>query len=449
MNLPTQPAAPTPAWLSSKLAFSIGNLTLLDVQFKLGKSKVPGADSRDRRRRRHQPHSALTAERPTLKPDQGIADNRPNRPIPVTGPLVNAGETALSSDGQRPLRDSGSGNTAGVNFWDSLSPEQRRDFESVAIKRVFAAGARLMQEGEQADHVAVIRDGWTEIRTHENGRDRVLARRGPGQLIGERAALEISVRSATVVATGRVDALVMRTEDFAAFVSAHQGVLRLVENQIFTRMREGSAGCEHDQSRAGCDPERTAPPGSSHRARAENPHLNALSGENCTVIRTDVVAFAGTERNDSDRAIIRAATLTMTRSALGAAWDLCHWEDRGDGLLLIVPPGIPTAQAMQSLLTALPRELAKHNQMYRDPVQVQLRIAFDVGPVTQDTIGVSGRSIIVASRMLDAPEFKEAIARTGAVLGVIASPFVYEIALTQRGGGSLDPAGLRRDPGPG
>ena len=49
----------------------------------------------------------------------------------------------------------------------------------------------------------------------------------------------------------------------------------------------------------------------------------------------------------------------------------------------------------------------------------------NVGPVVSD-MGVSGEAIIVAARLVEAPQFKEAIAGSKASLGVIASPFVYE-----------------------
>src|SRR5262249_13385850 len=127
------------------------------------------------------------------------------------------------------------------NFWESLNTDQKRAFRAKAHNRVFAAGARLMQEGEEADNVAVILTGLTEIRVCENGAERVVAERGPGQLIGERAALRVSVRSATVVALQTVVALVMRTADFAAFISTYPAVLKIVEEQIYLRLREAPA----------------------------------------------------------------------------------------------------------------------------------------------------------------------------------------------------------------
>ena len=85
-------------------------------------------------------------------------------------------------------------------------------------------------------------------------------------------------------------------------------------------------------------------------------------------------------------------------------------EDRGDGLLIIGPPGIPTAQVIERLVMILPRELKRHNRIYSGPARIQLRVAVTVGPVEKDSVGVAGRAIIQASRMLDAPAFKQAIA---------------------------------------
>lgn len=322
--------------------------------------------------------------------------------------------------------------TAVVSFWNSLTPDERRAFRAMAGRRVFAAGARLMREGEHANHVAVILDGWTEIRVSEHDRERVVARRGPGQLVGERAALQISVRSATVVAIQPVEALVMYTKDFAAFVSNHPGALDIVENQIFSRMRERPASYDGVSYESGDDLNRGA--GRATLRPAPWPRRSRLTGENCTVLRTDVVAFSADNRNDEDRAIIRRETMTMTQRALGVARDLYWFEDRGDGHLIIAPPSIPTVQAIQGLLAGLARELRRHNHIYSDSVQVRLRVAVDVGPVTEDISGVSGKAIISVSRMMDTPAFTSAMAETGAVLGIVVSPFVYETAIRQSAG---------------
>jgi cyclic nucleotide-binding protein len=325
---------------------------------------------------------------------------------------------------------------------------------------VFAAGARLMQEGEEADHVAVILSGLTQIRVCEHGAERVVAERGPGQLIGERAALEVNVRSATVVALQTVVALVMRTADFAAFISTNPAVLKIVEEQIYLRLREGPpAACyDHDDLGDG----RPAPATGHGATRTGNaagtwgsaagnlvtgtaPRPLKLTGQNCTVVRTDVVRFNADERDGEAQKIIRRETLAMTRLALGPVWDTCRWEDRGDGLLIVAAPGVPTAQVIERLVTALPPRLKQHNRTYSESCRIQLRIAAEVGPIEDDEPGVCGPSINHVSRLVEAPAFKQTIDDQDALLGLIVSSFVYR-AHVCLGSSILDPADFTEVP---
>ena len=87
------------------------------------------------------------------------------------------------------VRDAGA-----VNFWSVLSPAERNAFESAARRQVFAAGTALMREGEQADAVMVILDGRARVCIDEDGRERVITERGPGDLIGESGTVPGGVR---------------------------------------------------------------------------------------------------------------------------------------------------------------------------------------------------------------------------------------------------------------
>ncbi len=154
-------------------------------------------------------------------------------------------------------------------------------------------------------------------------------------------------------------------------------------------------------------------------------HQRSLNGENCTVILTDVVAFGAHKRTDTDRSIIRKALYSMMQAAMPGFPD-ARLEDRGDGVLIVIPPDVPTARAMNRLLRVLPRELDQHNSSHRNPAQFQLRLSVNVGPVVSDAMGVSGEALIVAARMVEAPALKEAFTGSTARLGVIVSPFVYD-----------------------
>src|SRR5690348_6536116 len=165
-----------------------------------------------------------------------------------------------------------------MDFLDSLDQAERQGFVSVASERTFVRGARIMREGEPADYIIVILSGWVRIITPEDGGTRVIAERGPGQLVGERAAVRVSVRSATVIALGTVRALVMKTEDFASFIDAHPSVLDLVEKQIYDRLTEERA----ETGQAG--PPGSLPAEPALPTGAATLHRHLLAGENCTVL---------------------------------------------------------------------------------------------------------------------------------------------------------------------
>ena len=287
------------------------------------------------------------------------------------------------------VRKPGLPDASAVPFWDVLDPTEREMLRSVASMRTFAAGATIMEQGEPADYVLVILAGRASIRVSENGRERVLAERSRGQLVGERAALQVSIRSASVIALEMIWALVVQTKDFAAFISASPRILAFVQDQ--------------------------------RHARGTEP----LTGENCTVILTDVVAFSARMRTDGDRLTIRKSLSSMIQAAIHG-YSGVRSEDRGDGILIVIPPEFPTAKIMNQLLRVLPPALDQHNRSHRDPAQFQLRLSVNVGPVVSDDMGVSGEAIIVAARIVEAPAFKEAFIESTARLGIIVSPFVYD-----------------------
>ena len=313
-----------------------------------------------------------------------------------------------------------------MGFLNSLAPAEREAFTAVAMEESFPRGARLMTEGEQANYVMVIRTGWTRITVRNNGEERVVAERGPGQLVGERAALRRNVRSATVTALNEVSVLVMKTEDFATFISAHPRVLDVVENQIYDRLTEDPEGYAQDGW-----------PGALSRStvrRALRARLQPEpAGENCTVLLTDVVGFGALNRTDHDRRIIRREGLKMMQASLGPLWEACISQDRGDGLLIVAPPPIPTAEVIGCINDELPRRLRLHNRTYSVSARIHLRVAAHVGPIIGDLLGLSGGTIIRTARLVEAPVLKEAMTTTGAGLGFMVSEFVHEIAIAAAG----------------
>jgi CRP-like cAMP-binding protein len=327
------------------------------------------------------------------------------RKIAEARPGYSAGNHPWSGGASRP---------AAVRFWEALDSAEREALRTVASWQTFAPGATLMTEGEEADLVIVIFGGRTKVSTDEGGRERVLAVRGLGEVVGERAALQAGVRSATVTALDMVWALVVPSEDFVGFVRDHPRVLDILQDQIYHQLAGKPATIATTKQSGG---DRTA---------ERPPHgLDVLNGENCTVFLSDVVRFAANTRSDSDRVLIRDALFRMTAEALqgiAGVWTL----DRTDGLLTVLPPSISTEEGVTRLLKELPAAIERHNRSQRASARFQLRLAINVGPVFGDAARVYGEAITVASRLLEAPSFEQTFAGSAASLGIVISPFVYE-----------------------
>jgi hypothetical protein len=153
-----------------------------------------------------------------------------------------------------------------------------------------------------------------------------------------------------------------------------------------------------------------------------------LSGQNCTVLLTDVVGFSSSARNDEDRRIIRDALCNMTGAMLQGITDIWS-EGRGDGLLTVIWPSIPTKAVIDRLREDLLPALGHHNSSHRDSACFQLRAAVGVGPLLSDAMGPSGDEITTIARLVDAPPFKKAMDSSGASLGIITTAFIYETVI--------------------
>ena len=320
------------------------------------------------------------------------------------------------------------------NFWQSLIPAERRTLMALANVRTFPAGAVLRREDEASCHVMVVWSGWTKVYVEAEGGKRAIATRGPGELIGERAALLVRSRSATVIAVGAVQALVIATEDFRAFLGDYPRVLAVLEGQVYGRLTE-----DHR-------------PWLCHRATGIGRRLagrtSSLSwaGQNCSILFSDIAAFGAHSRDDEDRRTVRNVFYRILQDAFESSnvpWSGCYREDRGDGALIVIPAQIPASSVVDPMLARLTAALRRHNHQASEAIRIQLRLALHVGPVEPDSEGVSGEAVIFTARLLDAPALKKELAKSAADLGFIASEFVYESVL-KHGPGYVNPASYQQ-----
>ena len=121
--------------------------------------------------------------------------------------------------------------------------------------------------------------------------------------------------------------------------------------------------------------------------------------------------------------IVRCGKHSATPGSRGrTAWQ----EDRGDGLFVLIPAEVPKGLLVETLPSALAADLRVHNEMHPDPQRIRLRMALHAGEVCYDRHGVTGASVNLAFRLLDASPLKAALAGSPGVLAVIASSWFFE-----------------------
>ena len=128
------------------------------------------------------------------------------------------------------------------SFWNALADPEREALAAAGVEEFFRAGAVLCRAGEDTSQVTIIDSGWVKVSvTDANGGEKILAVRGQGDVVGERAALTTQVRSATVTALDEVSAMVVPAERFAEFLRGHPRAAEVLERQVTERREEDRA----------------------------------------------------------------------------------------------------------------------------------------------------------------------------------------------------------------
>jgi hypothetical protein len=161
----------------------------------------------------------------------------------------------------------------------------------------------------------------------------------------------------------------------------------------------------------------------------------------CSLFLCDIASFGHPARSDLDRTAVRTALYDGLRRSFdeeGIPFWGCYQEDRGDGVLVAVPPQVDTAVLLTSLVERLRAEVRRHNTVSAATSQMRLRLAVHTGVVRSDGKGLVGTAVNHAFRLLDADELRQALRESGADLALIASQRVYDDVIRQ-GLGLVDP----------
>jgi class 3 adenylate cyclase len=164
--------------------------------------------------------------------------------------------------------------------------------------------------------------------------------------------------------------------------------------------------------------------------------MAAFEAVHRTILVFDIEQSNHPMRTNRDRVVIHEAMYAAVRTALKRV--KYYHEDRGDGVLVLVPPEVPKGRLVSNLLARLEAALGTHNAaMERQnasraaATQVRLRVAVHAGEVTFDGHGVVGAAVDYTFRLAEAPPFKSALATSTGVCALITSSWFFDEVVYQ------------------
>jgi class 3 adenylate cyclase len=181
------------------------------------------------------------------------------------------------------------------------------------------------------------------------------------------------------------------------------------------------------EERLGLFSGRTSHPDAARLSLAKMPVL-PTDGQMCAVFAVDIVGFTRPDRDDEIRRYLHEKLYEYLQIAFdrsGILWQDCFSEDRGDGALIVVPPGISFKGLIHPLPERLRSLIRRHNHVSCESAAIQLRAVAHIGPVEYDGHGFVGTDVNFAFRMLEARSVKRILADSGAELCLAVSDYVY------------------------
>ncbi|MDT7787575.1 MAG: hypothetical protein QOF58_5994 [Pseudonocardiales bacterium] len=140
-------------------------------------------------------------------------------------------------------------------------------------------------------------------------------------------------------------------------------------------------------------------------------------------------------RSDADQRWLRRQMYDVLQTALddsGIEWNSCAAADRGDSVMLLVPPDVPKVDITDAFVDRLDRELARYARRAAEPVRMRMRLALHFGEVSEDERGWVGSDLNTACRLADLQAARDALtAAPDANLVVVVSEPWYRSVVNQ------------------
>ncbi|MFI9154878.1 hypothetical protein [Streptomyces sp. NPDC053367] len=148
-------------------------------------------------------------------------------------------------------------------------------------------------------------------------------------------------------------------------------------------------------------------------------------------------------RPETAQATLHEELYHVVEFALGRAgldFAACAVQDRGDGMLLLVPIGTSPTRLLRELMRGLEDALVEHRGKYNDEHRMRLRVGLHQGLVIRRGERWTGNAVNDLARLVDAGPVKQVLARAGrAHLVLVVSDEIHRSVVRGRYPG-IDPA---------
>jgi CRP-like cAMP-binding protein len=127
------------------------------------------------------------------------------------------------------------------SFLAQIPPLEREALRTAAIVRRLADGEHLMREGEAPASVGIVLRGVVKLtKTALTGRVVLLDLRGPGDVLGDLGAIDDRPRSASAVALGEVESLMVPVDQFRRLLVERPAISQALLVTLAQRLRDSS-----------------------------------------------------------------------------------------------------------------------------------------------------------------------------------------------------------------
>ncbi|WP_018681725.1 hypothetical protein [Actinokineospora enzanensis] len=161
-----------------------------------------------------------------------------------------------------------------------------------------------------------------------------------------------------------------------------------------------------------------------------------------------VIDIAGSSRWDNPAQLRARRTLELlVRNAFrraGIPWWRLAVEGTGDGMIILVPPGVSKVDILDPVVPALAAGLREYNGVTAPRLRMRLRMSVHAGEVLRTDKGWVSRDVTTACRMVDGePLYLELERSPEADLVVCVSEQIHE-SVVRHGYRGIDPGAYTR-----